>query len=195
MQVQGIIAVVQARIDNNTNAQRFWQAHGKTNYVYDMTVNGPSGPVSGEISSQTPNVYPKSVGAQITVNVTNGDYGTKLSAVQDQQYGNQQQQPQQGQQQQAPPQDNIQDRIQFAQALNLAVSELVGGKIEEMQIKERARIYYHILKSRAFPLAMSNDPPPPQQQQPVPQQQPVQQPASPQFDPNAAFDPTDNIPF
>ena len=115
MQVTGTIGNVQARIDNNTGAQRFWQAHGKTNYVFEMSINTPTGPEIGEISSQTANVYPKPIGAPITVNVTDGQYGRKFSAVQEQQ-GQQQPFQQGGQtnypsqpQQQAPPQNQPRD--------------------------------------------------------------------------------------
>ena len=184
MQVTGNILSVTPRIDNNTNAQAYWQAHGKTFYTFDMVVQGPAGQVSGEINSTSSNVYPKNVGDQITVEPSTQNGYPKLKAISDQ---NQQpqQQPQQGfyppqQQQQRPPQNDVQDNIRFAQALNLASAEFVGGKIEENKIKERSRIYYHILKSRAFPLSMSNDTPP--QQQPAPQPQQPSYGDSPELD-------------
>jgi hypothetical protein len=108
-----------------------------------------------------------------------------------------QQQPQQQappQQRQAPQQDNRQDSIQFAQALNLAVSEYVNGKGEEASIDERTNIYYRVLKTRVFPMRMTHGH---QQEQQQPPQQPAPQDQQPQqpYDPNAAFIPTDDIPF
>ena len=159
--------------------------------TFQMTINTSQGPITGRIGSKS-SPYPMSPGAEITVEQSDRGYGPEFKKI-NPQYANQQQPPQQQgyqpPQQQAPPpqQDTVQDRIAFAQALNLAVSEYVNGKIEELLIKERARIYYHVLKSRAFPLSMSNDAPPPQQEPP--------QPAPPPYDPNAAFNPTDDIPF
>jgi hypothetical protein len=205
MQVTGQILSVVPRIDTNTNAQMYWQAHNKTFYTFDMVVQGQNGQVSGEINSTTPNVYPKAAGDQITVEPSTQNGYPKLKAISEQNQQPQQQpqqgyhqQPQQQSQQQAPPVNDVQDNIHFAQALNLASAEYVGCKIEELQIKERARIYYHILKSRAFPTSMSNDAPPPQAppQQHAPLAQQPQQQAPPPTQPSYGVSELDNdIPF
>ena len=210
MQVTGTIDVVRPRIDTNTNAQRSWQSYGKTNFVYDMTISGQNGPISGEISSRKEGQYPKNVGDQITVNVTTNDYGNKFSAVLDQQgqqQGNQgyQQQPQQGsqgyqshnhqqvtqpQQQQRPPQqDSTQARIAFAQACNIANFQYCYGKIEKTEMSETVHIWEKILNKKGWPFDMAMQSP--QQQAPPPQQQ--QAPAQ-DFD-SPPFNPTDDIPF
>jgi hypothetical protein len=49
------------------------------------------------------------------------------------------------------------DHIQFAQALNLAVSEYVHGKIDQPHIHVKTKEYYEILKTRNFPAIMSSE--------------------------------------
>lgn len=51
------------------------------------------------------------------------------------------------------------DDIRFAQALNLAVSEYVHGKLSEPGIQDRTKGYYAILKTRIFPATMSSTSP------------------------------------
>jgi len=54
------------------------------------------------------------------------------------------------------PQNPVQDDIRFAQALNLAVSELVHGVIDTSLVESKAGVYYTILKTRNFPATHSN---------------------------------------
>lgn len=208
MQLTGTILTVQARIDNNTNAQMSWSAHGKTFYTFDMTVRGPNGDVSGEISSTSVGVYPKTVGSIITVDSFEQNGWPKLKAISDQQQGGQpqqQQQPYQQQpQQQAPPaqrppqqQDSVQDRIAFAQAYNLANADHLKGIIKTEQMHERTKLHYKVLTTRQFPFEMSlSGPAEPAQQQTPPQQQapPPQAPPAQDFN-EPPFSPTDDIPF
>ena len=53
-------------------------------------------------------------------------------------------------------QDPVRDDIRFAQALNLAVSELVHGVIDTSLVESKAGVYYTILKTRNFPATHSN---------------------------------------
>ena len=165
MQVTGQILAVAPRIDTNTNAQMYWQAHGKTFYTFDMVVQGPSGQVAGEINSITPNVYPKQVGAEITVEpyVQNGF--PKLKAISEQNRQPQQQQPQQNVNQppaqntytppsQAAPVNTVREDIQFAQALNLACEDRRKGVIEATDMAVQHGLYLRILQTRQFPPSM-----------------------------------------
>jgi len=214
MQVTGQILSVTARIDNNTNAQMSWGAHGKTFYTFDMVVQGPNGQVSGEINSTSQGVYPKAAGDQITVEPSTQNGYPKLKAIseQNQQQGQQnqgqqnyQQPQQQGQQQQQapqqPPQRSIQDNIAFGQAYNNANDDFRADKIEETGIHERAKMHYKVLTTRQFPFEMSLSGPQQGYQQesqgnqtPPQGYQAPQQQMPPQYDPNNA-PPDDNIPF
>ena len=191
MQITGQILNVAPRLKDEY-PETFTTPNGQF-FVFEMAIQQPGGPTVGQIYSKSPQ-YPLQIGEQITVDLVQDTHGLKFKRI-NPQYNQQPPQPGYGQSppgygqgyppQPPPPQDNVQDRIQFAQALNLAVSEYVNEQIIETQIKERARIYYHILKSRAFPPSMSSDPP-----QPEPQQT-----TTAQFNPNAAFNPEDDIPF
>jgi hypothetical protein len=91
--------------------------------------------------------------------------------------------------QQRPQQNNVQDDIRFAQALNRACEEYNHGKIEETGIEERTNIYYRILQTRVFPMRMGHG----QEQQQPPQQQQAPPPQQPQYGSDTVLD--DNIPF
>lgn len=89
-------------------------------------------------------------------------------------------------QQQRPPQNNVQDDIRFAQALNRACEEYNHGKIEETAIDERTNVYYRILQNRVFPMRMKHGHQ--QEQQQAPQQQPASNyGVAPELDDDLAF--------
>ena len=187
MQYQGTIA--------NIQPAGGYQSQNGYIYTFNMSIDTQQyGVVNGEVGSKS-EYYPMQPGEQITVDSTVDNHGTKFKKI-NPGYNNQSPPPQQGYQQaqqQAPPtqqrpqQDTRQDSIQFAQALNLAVSEYVSDKIKINEIEETTNIFYRILKTRQFPMLMGHG----QEQQAPPQKQAPAQP----YDSNAGFDPTDNIPF
>ncbi len=187
MQIQGTIGNVQARVDPNTNEQRFWQAHGKTNYVYDMSITTPVGPEVGEISSQTANVYPKAIGSFITVNVTDSQYGRKFSAVQEQQ-GGQQPQQQAPPPQQRPPQNKPRDYDMENTGkcrYGLYAASMQSGTKAIGLANDRAELEAIEVLARYSVFGLP----------PARQQEPPQQQSQEEYDYNRAFDSTDNIPF
>lgn len=208
MQVTGQILAVSPRYDQN-NVQMQWQAHGKTFYTFDMLVQGPNGQVSGEISSTSANVYPKSAGEQITVDSYEQNGYPKLRAIQqDQQQGGQQQAPQQQVNQgnyqppsQAPQRDYDKENRGkcrfglYAQLLGSGVKPLDLANDRAALMAVETLIEYSMTGIPKADYPQPNQPfQQPAQQQAPPQQQQNQAPQQ-QFDSNAGFVPTDEIPF
>jgi hypothetical protein len=194
MQITGQILNVVPRMKDGY-PETFTTPNGQF-YVFEMAIQQPSGPISGQINSKSPQ-YPLAAGAEITVEQSLGNQNEvkfkkiNLQYQQGQQQPQQQsyqQQPQQGQQQapppqqQAQPQDSVQDRIAFAQAYNRASDEYIAGKIEQEQIHERTKVHYKVLTTRQFPFEMSLSGPATQEQSP-PQAPPQQQAPPPQLAP------------
>lgn len=96
MQVTGKIINIQP--DGGYSGQ-----HGYIN-CFQMTVQGPDGQITGQIGSKS-QTYPKAVGQEITVEVTNGQHGTRLKNINPQHQGGGQQQGQQSAQQRQAPQN------------------------------------------------------------------------------------------
>jgi hypothetical protein len=55
---------------------------------------------------------------------------------------------------QVKPKNDVQSRIQFAQALNLVCQDRVHKVIDEPQMAEQHRVYLTILQSEKFPISM-----------------------------------------
>ena len=156
---------------------------GKYNILYqDITITKADGStVVGNIGSKK-GYAPDN--QEITVGITvDPQYGVKFKRF-DPDYASQDtpqapNQPQgapnipQGGQNAAPnaPQDNVQDRIAYAQALNLAVELYASGKIEKPMLKQTTETYYTILKTRKFPADM--DSPSFEQKYELPQEEPA----------------------
>lgn len=79
MQITGQITNIQP--DGGYNG-----THGYIN-TFQMTIQGQNGPVTGQIGSKS-QVYPKNVGETITVELTSGQHGNRLKAI-NAQYANQ----------------------------------------------------------------------------------------------------------
>lgn len=204
MQITGQILNVAPRMLNGY-PETFTTENGQF-FVFEMAIQQPSGPLVGHINAKSPQ-YPLQNGEQITVAQSTDQSGLKFTKI-NEGYGNQQQPPQQGNQQppqnypqpqqqppppqQRPPQDNVQDRIAFAQAYNRANDEYIADKIKEEQIKERTQTHYNVLKTRQFPAQMCEYTPPPQQE---PQNQFDGNNELKGVTDNPPFSPTDDIPF
>lgn len=105
MQVTGNITNIQP--DGGYDSQ------GGYIHTFQMTVQGPNGPVTGQIGSKSA-VYPMQVGQEITVDMSNGQHGPKLKKINTQynnQSGGQQSQGEQGQGS-APPRQNASQNAQ-----------------------------------------------------------------------------------
>lgn len=181
------------------------QPTGQYGTMYqDITVTDSAGQnYFGNIGTKQQGGY--AVGTDITVDSSEGQYGTKFKRVTDfqqnqgQQGGQQgyhqqpqqnRQQPQQQPQQMPPRQDNTQARIAKAQSINIANLQFCHGKIDKSQMKETAEMFEKILNTNQWPFDMSMTSPQQEQQQPPQQQSPP-----PTDTTNYGTDLNDPIPF
>lgn len=185
MQVTGIIQSVVSRMKNGY-PETFTTPNGQF-WVFDMTINGQT----GQINSKS-QVYPKQVGQEISVNTEQDQNGNVKFRAFNPQYQQGQQPPQQQAPPQQPPQqsyapppqtppqaNNVQARIQFAQALNRACDDRIGGLIDKSGIAAAHCEYLTILQTEQFPPSMMSTAPPEQ---------------IPNAEPEVQF-PTDEIPY
>ena len=131
MQIQGNITHIQPTQQGGYNCTPQDSAPFYM-YTFDMTVNGPSGPVTGEIGSKSQQ-YPMQIGEQIIVNSTTTQHGIKFKKVNPQYQGGGQQQgggqSQQNQQPQQRPQQRSQQPLPGPDATGRMIIAQVSAKI------------------------------------------------------------------
>jgi hypothetical protein len=128
MNVTGQITSIQP-----TQRGGYQSQHGYI-YTFDMTINGPSGPIAGEVGSKSQQ-YPKNVGETVNVVVQSGQYGNRFKVIQPQQGT---QQPQQQPPMPTQPQSNVHqadkrdwDKIAEGKVLcNVVCSAIQAGMIQ-----------------------------------------------------------------
>ena len=140
--------------------------NGTNGYIstFQMTIQCQDGKTfTGQIGSKS-QTYPVGVGQPITVELTNTQHGVRFKKI-NPQYQQQQQQYQQPQQASQPSpaalspagRDNTQDRIAWAQAVNLTFLMYVHDKREPAMIQETQCEIYELLTQRKFASWMSCD--------------------------------------
>jgi len=146
--ITGQIRNIQPTADGGYSSQNGWI------HTYDMTIDVPGGqPITGEIGSKS-SPYPLCAGAEISVEVKNTEHGVRLKKVNPQynQGGGQQGPPQGGGgTNSSQPNDGIQERIQWAQAVNLGFLMLANDKIGEMSLESTVRKAHGVIKDKNFP--------------------------------------------
>ena len=138
-------------------------------YTFDMTINGPSGPIAGEVGSKSQQ-YPKNVGETVNVVVQSGQYGNKFKVIQPQQGT---QQPQQQPPMPAQPQGNVHqapksdkpdwDKIAEGKVLcNVVCSAIQAGMIQVTTAPEAQKWTDFIMGKGApqQPMEATYEPPP-----------------------------------
>ncbi len=154
-------------------------------YVFNMAIQQPGGPLCGTINSKSPQ-YPLAAGTEITVEQSLGNQNeVKFKKINLQYQQGQQQAPQQGQQQ-----PTSKDRLIVTQVVYKSLLAMPNPVTGNLEADLRAGVDMIMRVGENKPVQQPQQQAPPQQQQQAPPQQ-----APPQYDPNAAFDPTDDIPF
>ncbi len=137
MQVTGTIRSVYA-----TQEGGYQSSQGNYIYTFEMVIDTPQGPMTGEIGSKT-QPYPAAAGQQITVDIKQTDRGPKFKKV-NPQYAGQQQGPPQQRQQQGAPQQQKPDWDEIARGkvrCNLVCAVLSAGNMKRLSFSRLASIW------------------------------------------------------
>ena len=183
MQITGQIQNVQPHFKDG-QPETFTTGNG-TFYVFDMSVNG----TIGTINSKSPQ-YPKSQGQEISINVTQDQYGNNKFKAFNPQYANQQQPQQQQPQQQGmsnflpkPPQPEVnKERLIATEVVYKCLMDMpnpINANFEN-DLKAGVDMIFRVAENLPAPKVQGH-----------PQEQMQQPPQQPQYGVN----PNDDIPF